>query len=218
MQITTESQTSYTTKTDSQKDTSGSALTSKFKLETLLEKSPDKITFNNYKHLTYSDLEEIYKDDPEALFEAKFLKRSSNYSNNEILNKTMFEKAKSLETKEERIKMIGLMFFTSGMDENGNLEIDIEYDSQGRPIIKNTSSGEYPTLNAEFVSSKEVVKFLDILLEHFETNLNEGESEGNSSQKEFSSNSINLINDIKHEYLRNEKENEELLSQATKKN
>lgn len=212
MQITATNQTAYSDLNETQTKQN---YKSNFSIKEQSPKDPSERTFEEYKNYSYEDLKMIYGDDQEALHEANFLKKASSYSKDDLLNEVMFDKAASLKTKEQQMDMTTFMFFSRGMDENGNFPIDFSFDEMGRVEIFKADENNALVLNANFNSHEEVLAFFNILSENFNKSFKKGQADNNTAQKEFSRAAALIVNDIKKDYEKRLNEKEELLNEIT---
>jgi len=160
----------------------------------------EDLNFENIQYFKASELKEMLgnKEDGDKAY---YLKRVSDFSNDDELNKILFNKAKDFESSEDVSNMLVILNYEKNFTKNR--EFDFPSKLNLRPYYN-----ENDPLKSEFKFKDEnaIIDFLETIDYH----LNRG-SEGEQS-KWFS----NQFTDIKENYQEQMGENNDLFNQLTK--
>ena len=176
-----------------------SFLSEKNKLKETIN-SIDDLDFNNIQYFKASELKEMFPNNEDSE-KAYYLKRVSDFSNDDELNKLLFNKAKEYESSEEVSNMLVILNYEKNFTKNR--EFDFPSKLNLRPYYN-----ENNPLDSEFKFKDEnkILDFLDAINYHLNRG-NEGpESQGFATE----------FREIRKRYEEQMGENNALFTQMTK--
>ena len=176
-----------------------SFLNEKSKLKESINTLED-LDFDNIQYFKASELKEMFPNEEDGN-KAYYLKRVSDFSNDDELNKLLFNKAKELNSSEDVSNMLVILNYEKNFTKNR--EFDFPSNLNLRPYYNenNPFDSEF-----KFKDENEIIEFLDIINYH----LNRGNESLESSY--FS----NEFENIKEKYQKQMGENNALYTQMTK--
>ena len=163
-------------------------------------KKVNDLSFDNIQYFKVSELKEMFPTKEEQN-KAYYLKRVSDFSNDDDLNKILFNNAKDLDTSEDVSNMLVILNYEK------NFTKDREFDFPSKLNLRPYYNEDDP-LESEFnfEDKGKVREFLENIIYHLD-----------KGQKTEVSNQFSLrFKEMKKEYTSNIDENEALLDQMTK--
>lgn len=133
--------------------------------------TPDNLDFNNIQYFKASELKEMFPNE-EDVNKAYYLKRISDFSNDDELNKILFNKAKEYESSEDVSNMLVILNYEKNFTKNREFDFPSDFNLKPYYNENNPLDSEF-----KFKNENKILDFLDTIDYH----LNRG-NEGPQSQ------------------------------------